>query len=458
MNILLVFPRFRYVSGQPPLGISALYSYLTKKAPGVKITVFDGTFSDHKLKDFEHVLADSAFNAVGFSVMNTMVSEVKALAKITRRFAPASKIIVGGPQATVKPDYFLENDLADIAVIGEGEATFLELLEKDLDPEGVKGTVYKKSGRIVHEDARDKMPDLDSLPIPDRNIFDMKAYFGAWNSLDIFSGNLRGTSVIVSRGCPYQCSFCQPTLQKLFGSHVRKYSPGRVIEELQYLKDKFNINAFMFEDDTFLMDKDWAMMVCDLMMEKRLGLVWCCNVRANLCDYGALKKMKEAGLRKINIGIESATQGLLDDVLKKNITVEQIKKAVDTAKSLGLYIQGYFMIGHPKESDGDIRNTIRFARDLDIDEASFSITTPLPGTSLYESDKYMVEDAHEGCDYYSVSVYDSKYLQVPPKKIRMYKRYAYISFYLKPRRLIKQIMNVFFNNGLKKFIYKLERV
>ncbi len=458
MNLLLVFPRFKYASGQPPLGISALHTYLKKKAPDIGITVFDGTFSKNKLKSFEELIKQNSFDAVGFSIMNTMISEARSMAGLVRQYLPGAKIIAGGPQATVRAEYFIESGIADISVIGEGEVTLLDLLTNGADPKGVRGTVYKKDNEIVHEETRDMVVDLDELPIPDRDIFDMDSYFKAWNSLDVLGGRLKGTSVVVSRGCPYQCSFCQPTLQKIFGRKVRKNSPERVIEELSYLKKRYDIDAFMFEDDTFLMDKTWASKVCDLMIKDDLGLVWCCNVRANLCSYDILKCMRDAGLRKINIGIESASQKILDEVFKKNITIEQVEKAVSTAKSLDLYIQGYFMIGHPRECAEDIEKTIDFASNLDIDEASFSITTPLPGTALFESDKDTIEPALEVFDYYSISVYSRKHLQVSPEEIERFITHAYLDFYLKPRRLIKQVISLFSVNGFKKFMYKLQRV
>lgn len=458
MKILLAFPRFRYASGQPPLGISALYSYLRNKVPEVEITIFDGTFSSSKEKSFEKIIRKDFFDIVGFSVMSTMVEEVRSLSELVRRYAPMSKIVAGGPQATVDPEYFIKSGLADIAIVGEGEATLLELARNKVEPAGVRGTVYKRRGEIVYEGARDMIADLNELPVPDREIFDMKRYFGIWNSMDVVDGGFKGTSVVVSRGCPYKCSFCQPTLQKIFGRSVRKRSPKKIIDELLYLKDKFSINAFMFEDDTFLMDKKWVSDICDLMTENRLGLTWCCNVRANLCEYDILKKMYDSGLRKINMGIESASQYILDDVFKKNITVGQVKEAVRIAKEIGLFIQGYFMIGHPDETGKDIERTIRFAAGLDIDEASFSITTPLPGTFLYENDKNKIGERCESYNYYDASVYDRRHLKVSPEKIRRYKKYAYMSFYTRPKRLAKQISNIFSKNGFRKFLCKLERV
>lgn len=458
MKILLVFPRFKYITGQPPLGIASLYSYLKWKKPDLEIEVFDGTFAKGRSKAFSDLISKNSFDIIGISVMCTMVSDVQALAASARKRSPKAQIIVGGPQATIDPEYFLERDIADIVIVGEGEATFLELVEKEGKPFGVKGVVYKKGGEIVREPGRGPEADINKLPITERMIFDMNSYMAAWNSMDVVNSGLKGTSVMVSRGCPYRCSFCQPTLQKIFGNRIRKYSPERVISELEYLKSHFGIDAFMFEDDTFMMDKEWTARICDLMLERKLGLVWCCNIRADLCDKEILRKMHDAGLRKINIGIESASQYILDEVFRKNVTINQVEVAVKIAKKAGLFVQGYFMIGHPKETRKDILATISFARKLDIDEVSFSITTPLPGTYLYENDRGLAEDGYENYDYYSKSAYKSKSLLVKKWEIKLLKKYAYFMFYLKPRRLRAQLRIFFTVNGPKKFFYKLARV
>ncbi|RKX96110.1 MAG: hypothetical protein DRP84_02135 [Spirochaetes bacterium] len=458
MKILLVFPRFRYISGQPPLGIASIYSYLKSKWPKIDVTVFDNTFVRNKRKGFENFIKENSFDVVGFSVMNTFISDVRSLAAIVRQYLPKAKILMGGPQVTVDSEYFLKLNLADVIILGEGEVTFSELVEKGCEPSGVKGTVYRKADEIIYEEAREMLEDLDELPITDRSIFDMDSYVKLWNNMDVVSNRLKGTSVMVSRGCPYQCSFCQPTLQKIFGKSVRKYSAERVIEELEYLKEKYFLNAFVFEDDILMIEKKWVSKICDLMLERNLGMVWGCNIRADLCDYDVLKKMHGAGLRTINIGIESASQHILDEVFKKGIKIEQVIDSVNMAKQLGLYVQGYFMLGHPRESKTDIKKTIKFARQLDIDEAAFNITTPLPGTRLFDNDKNFIEKGCDNYDYYSRSVYKREALQTARWMIYLYKQYAYFRFYSRPKLFVKQMENIFSKNGFMKFIYKLERI
>lgn len=458
MKILLVFPRFRYISGQPPLGLAALYSYLRKEAPMADLTVFDATFTSGRLEAFRSALRDGNFDIVAFSVMSTMIGDFQTMAGIVRQEAPHAKIVAGGPHPTIDPEFFVLKAGADAAVVGEGEVTFCEYILNKADPGGVKGLVYKNGKEAVFGGERDKIEDIDSLPIPSRDMFDMASYVNIWNSMDSVSANLRGTSLIISRGCPYRCSFCQPTLRKIFGQNVRKRSASRITEELIYLKDAFNINAAMFEDDTFLMDKRWTEEVCDSIIKNRLNIVWCCNMRADLCEKKLLRRMYEAGLRKVNIGIESASQRILTEVLDKGIKIGQIEEAVYTAKDLGLKVQGYFMLGHCSESEDEIKQTIRFASALDIDEASFSITTPLPGTSLFEKDRSAIKDKGANYDYYSDCVYKENCMKVTPAKVERYKKYAYLMFYTRPKRFVRHIAEMFTPNGMRKLLYKLQRV
>jgi len=458
MRILLVFPRFKYISGQPPLGIAYLYSFLKKKIPLAEISVFDGTFARGRIRDFEETISGGKFDMVGFSVMSTMLDDFTTMSAMVRKLSPGSRIVVGGPQPTVDPDYFFANGLADCVVSGEGEEPLAEYAANSCSPMGIKGIYYKKGNDILFGGARDPISDIDDFPIPSREIFDMSSYVGVWNSMDAVSSSLRGTSAIVSRGCPYKCSFCQPTLRKIFGSRVRKHSPSRVVEEMRYLKERFNINAVMFEDDTFLIDRKWAAEVCDKMLAAALEMVWCCNVRADLCDRSMLGRMREAGLRKINIGIESASQRILDEVFDKGVTIGQVEEAVRIAKELELKVQGYFMIGHYSETEEDIRRTIDFASRLNIDEASFSITTPFPGTFLYDRDIDMIEAGSGQYDYYKDRVYKDSGLKVSAARVRSLNRLAYLRFYTRPGRLVSQFGHILSPNGLRKFLYKLQRV
>jgi hypothetical protein len=197
---------------------------------------------------------------------------------------------------------------------------------------------------------------------------------------------------------------------------VRRRSPGNVIAELRELKDRYRMDGVMWLDDTFLLDRAWMKQLCDGMIAERLDLLWGANVRADVADRETLAMMKEAGLRVIHVGIESATQRILDEVYRKGITLEQVRETVHMGHDLGLRVRGYFMLGAPGETEAEARATLRLADDLPLDDVTFSITTPLPYTHLYEDTKHLVDKDFSLFDYYMTPVYQAARATGPTEK------------------------------------------
>jgi|Deesub1362A_J573_1020465.scaffolds.fasta_scaffold01997_6 radical SAM superfamily enzyme YgiQ (UPF0313 family) len=440
-NIALIFPRFKYPSGDMPMGIAYLSSEILK-IKNVHLDVIDTTFMKKSSSKYRSILQKKKYDLVGFSVMTLMINDAFEMAAEIKTYHPETKIIMGGPHPTVAPEHVLANDYVDAVCIGEGEKTIFDLLVSDLKFEDIEGIWFKKDGMIVKNPPRKPVDNLDELEFPNRDVFDTEQYFKSWFQLDSVSPSLRGNNIIASRGCPYKCSYCQPTLSKIFGKKIRKRSPENIVQELLFLKNKYKIEAFMFLDDTFTMDKKWVSAICDEMIKKRVDLIWGCNTRANLVEWDMFNKMKKAGLRKINMGIESGSQRVLDKIYNKGITIEQIKEAITIFKKLDLKTHGYFMIGAPYETEEDILNTINFAKNLDIDEATFSITTPLPYTYLYEISKEYINQDFGSFDYYKRPVYRGE-ITLPPKKISFLKRRAFIEFYLSKKRIKYTLKSLF---------------
>ncbi len=458
-KILLVYPRCKYPSGQPPLGLAALSAYIKQISTNISVELFDATFMNNSFKRFKNLCSEKNFDVLLFSVMSTMSSDAHRFAKIAKSKIPLCVVVFGGPHPTILPELCLADSHVDLVIRGEGERVIANLIAADFNPVNIKGVVYRAGdNRIVFNQEQSPIENIDALPFPDRSIFDMDRYVQVWNSMDSVASDLRGTSIIVSRGCPYRCTFCQPTLEKLFGKKIRKRSPLNVLKELIHLRDAYKINAFMFEDDTFMMDRQWVLEICELIKNTCSEMIWCCNMRANLCDEQLLRSMYDAGLRKINIGMETASQDVLDKVYKKGITIQQVIDAVSVCKKIGLRVQGYFMIGHPKETLEDVKQTIRFARNLDIDDVSFSIVTPFPGTALYDNERDLIEQSIESFDYYSTCVYKKECLSTPIETIRRMKSIGYFRFYMRPDRLLTQVRLIFSLPGLRKFFYKIRRV
>lgn len=457
MRIALIFPRTRYPSGQPPLGILSLAAYLRRESDA-QVDVFDLTFRKKPFDYLREGLSARRYDVVGLSVMTSMVRDAERASAIARQTNSQALVVWGGPHPTVLPGDSLAQHHVDAVAIGEAEETLLELVRHGGDPAGVAGLWYKTAdGNSVQNPPRPLIHDLSSLPWPARDLVDMKTYARAWYSLTAADPALLGTSVITTRGCPYNCTYCQPTLRHLFGKKVRRRSVDDVLGELAHLKETYGLTAFMFEDDTFIIHRPWVREFSARLKEMNLGFRWGCNVRADLTTHEVLAPMVEAGLVQINMGIESGNQRILDQIYDKGITIEDVRRAVSLAKSLKLKIGGYFMIGAPTETQEEVERTIRFAVRLPIDEAAFNITTPLPGTHLWDQTHDLVGGDIAEFDYYHTSVYNSPHV-LPAKKLQRLKRKAYLKFYLfSPRRVPNVLKWSTSRLGIHKMMLRMRR-
>lgn len=460
MKIALVFPRTRYPSGQPPLGILSLAAYVRDKDPAVEIDVIDPTFARRPLQMMRDQLLAKAYDLVGVSVMTSILNEAIYASRIAREAPNRPMVVWGGPHPTVLPEEAIAHDSVDVIALGEAEETLHELVAAGGDPEGIDGLWYKRDGQVIRNPPRMPIHDLGALPHPARDLIDMDAYAKAWYSLTAASPELRGTSVIASRGCPFSCTYCQPTLDQLFGHHLRRRPVAHVMDELRELREVYHLDAFMLEDDTFIAHNHWALEFAHELQASRLDFQWGCNVRADLVVKGPhlMEEMARAGLVQVNMGIESGTQRILDEIYDKQITVEEVREAVAICRSLGLRIGGYFMLGAPTETLRQVIHTIGYAARLRIDEAAFNVTTPLPGTYLWDKTRELVGHDLPDFDYYQRSVYKSKEV-LSPRALDLLKKWAYLRFYaLTPRRawriFVADVLSV---AGLRKLWMRMKR-
>jgi len=466
VKIALVFPRTRYPSGQPPLGILSLAAYVRARDPAVEIDVIDPTFARRPLQMMRAQLQAKAYDLVGVSVMTPMLNEAIYASRVAHDAPNRPLVVWGGPHPTVLPEEAIAHDCVDVIVLGEAEETLYELVAAGGDPEGIAGLWFKRNGqsvapdRVVRNPPRLPIHDLGALPHPARDLIDMDAYARAWYSLTAASPELRGTSVIASRGCPFSCTYCQPTLDRLFGHRLRRRPVEHVMDELRELREVYHLDAFMLEDDTFIAHNHWALDLAHALQSSGLDLQWGCNVRADLVVKGPelMEEMVRAGLVQVNMGIESGTQRILDEIYDKRITVEEVRDAVGICNNLGLRIGGYFMLGAPGESLREAIHTIEYAARLRIDEAAFNVTTPLPGTYLWDKTRALVGHDLQEFDYYARSVYKSREV-LSPRMLDLLKKWAYLRFYaFTPRRAWRILLDdVLSAAGLRKLWMRMKR-
>jgi anaerobic magnesium-protoporphyrin IX monomethyl ester cyclase len=431
-KVALLFPRFRYPSGDYPLGLATLAAYLRAKLP-VDVVICDATF-DPRLELIEAFLDREKPDYVGIGMSTLMLGEGLEAARMAK--ARGLRVFVGGPHPTTDPAALMALDTVDAVVLGEGEESTVALLEQWLA--GGSGPVegcWTKEGDTIHERKRRAgIKDLDTLPLPAWELLDMEAYLAAWGQLDSFRPGLRGVNLMASRGCPYECSFCQPVLDAMFGKKLRARSPGHVVGEIVELHRRFGIEGFWFTDDTFTTNRKWVTEFCRLLKETGLTLFWGCTTRANLIAPELMRTMADVGLRKVGIGMESATEHIREGIYKKGVTAEAIDHTVRVAKEHGVATLLFLMLGAPGETRAEMLATIDMATRLPADEASFSLFVPIPGTDLWRKmidEGYEMSSDYTDYDYYARQPFEG---EISRFELRMIQRFAYLRFYGHPLR------------------------
>jgi anaerobic magnesium-protoporphyrin IX monomethyl ester cyclase len=326
---------------------------------------------------------------IPFSGWSRYAFEVAATVKKVNRNIT---VALFGLHPSARPESCLTNPYVDFVVIGEPENTVWELVEAleagKQDFEGIYGLGFRKKGKPVLTRQRALIEDLDSLPFPARHLLPMETYFEA-----VKENPLRGevrkpwTVIITSRGCPYSCVFCSNGV--VWGRKWRPRSPKKVVDELEHVVNAFGIKQVDFLDDNMTLDKKRMTEICDLIIERGLHVEWFTpnGIRADTLDEALLKRMKEAGCKKIRIAPESGVQRVVDDIIKKNQNLTDVEKAVVLARKAGIRVGCFFVMGLIGETKEDIEKTIAFAyklRTLGAEGFHFSIATPVYGTELYE--------------------------------------------------------------------------
>ncbi|MGI6457787.1 MAG: B12-binding domain-containing radical SAM protein [bacterium] len=289
---------------------------------------------------------------------------------------------IGGPHATAIPEETLQVCPAlDIAAVNEGERTILQILEAvekgERDFSGIHGVVYRdRDGGIGRTPPPQTFKDLDSLPFP------------AWDLLPGFPQNyspgyfkvrqLPSTSFVSSRGCPFECSFCDTSV---FGQKIRSHSAEYMVDLFEYLNRRFGIRDVTFEDDTFMVYRKNVERFCELLLSKDLKMTWACNSRVNLAKPDLLRTMREAGCWHISYGIESGSQMILDHEDKK-VTLEQIADGICNTAKAGIAPKGFFIVGHPRETRETLHATYNLTQSLPFADISVTCMTPFPGSPL----------------------------------------------------------------------------
>lgn len=314
--------------------------------------------------------------------------EVKYLAELLKENFPEIKIIVGGAHPSCAGEIVLRHPAIDYIIIGEGEKPLTELLQRlnegmALDDQPAIG--FKKlDGTLQINKQFNFIEDLDTLPMPAYHLFDMNKYYG---KMAVQGERLteKFMPMITSRGCPFLCTFC--TANQVWGRKYRKRSPENIVQEMKFLKEKYEIEEVVFEDDNITLDMPRAEKLFDLMIENNLNLKW--TVPNGIAAYALtpelISKMKASGCQKINFAIESGSQRVLSEVIQKPLNLEKVAGLIKHSRKIGLDVGAFFIFGMPGETLNEVRETFRYIRKHKLLSANISVAFPLLGSKIYDT-------------------------------------------------------------------------
>jgi radical SAM superfamily enzyme YgiQ (UPF0313 family) len=356
----------------PPLGIAYIAAVLERER--VPVRILDAAVEDLTEEETLERIAAIAPDLLGItSTTNFFGNAVDLADRVKRRF-PRMLTLLGGPHVSAEAEAAMRHPSFDYGCIGEGEMTTLELARTLADGgalDDIQGLVYRVNGQLVKNAPRPLIADLNILPEPARHLLPLMRYVPQPND----GPYLPKTAMVSSRGCPYRCIFCD---HGIYGHTYRSFNPQRIVDEMEGLVRRYGIRDIAFVDSLFMINTKRVADITAEIVRRGVKVHWTCTVRANIATRDLLANMKAAGCWRVRIGIESANPDILR-LIHKDVTPDQVRRAVNDAHELGLHPKGFFMIGHPTETRETLAAAIRFARALPLTDVTVQINTPMPG-------------------------------------------------------------------------------
>jgi anaerobic magnesium-protoporphyrin IX monomethyl ester cyclase len=383
-GVALIYPYFRTRSRYeilfPPLGLGSLAAQL--RALGVETRIFDCTF-----ETFENVkrsVLDYQPDIVGIHSMVTLSRNTFRLAEMVRANLPACLLVAGGPLPTLHPELF--STAFDLVFRGEVDLSFPRFCRDflasklsrsrltDLPLATYQGLFIRQPGLQIDNPASHYLEsEINSFPLPHRRDFDHAAYQQTW----LQANGSKTASLMTTYGCSFSCDFCS---KPVFGSLFRRRDLDRVFEEIREIQD-LGYDSLWIADDNFTLDVRFLTEFCQRMTGR--GLAWSCLSRVTGINADIAQRMKAAGCRRVHLGLETGSAATLR-LMKKNATLEEGRNAVHLFHQAGVEVAAFFIVGYPGETNESIEDTFRFALELPLDDISFNVPFPLPGSELFE--------------------------------------------------------------------------
>ncbi|OWT32790.1 B12-binding domain-containing radical SAM protein [Methanobrevibacter sp. 87.7] len=420
----------------PPLGMSYIAAVLEKN--DYDVSIIDACALDYTLEQLSDRVKEENPDIVSISALTPTIGSALESAQVVKETIPETKVILGGYHPTFNFEETIHDENVDLVIRGEGEYTMLDLvqtIEKGGDLSKVKGIVYEEENdngdkiMIVTPD-REPIMDLDEFPFPALHLLPMDHY-------KLLNMDTHMSTMITSRGCPVQCSFCSSAA--MHGRKIRRRSIKNIVDEMEHLKYDYGIETIAFMDDTFTINKKRVKDLCNEIMNRNLDMMWGCTARVDTLNEEVLDKMKQAGCICIFMGVESAAQDVLDRMGKRT-NINKIKEAFKIAREKKIRTIASVALGMPGDTKKAMNKTIKFVHSLKPNYAIYSLATPYPGTRFYK----------EAFEKNLIKVKDwSKFTLISPildtidcsvKDLRKIQAKAFIKFYLRPHYLIREFL------------------
>lgn len=398
--------------GHPPLGILYLAAYV--EGFGHSVDVLDLSIEKDWTKVLTNRLKKKKYEIVGISGTTPTHDNIKKISLICRHYNPQCTIVAGGPHVSFVGKKILDTMPIDIVIRGEGEKSFLSVIERVLNNNGkfeqIPGIITKdESGNIIDTGHGEYIKDIDMIPFP------------LWDKIDMKRYTHINFPVITSRGCPGKCIFC--AANAMSNGIYRRRSNKNIIQELLQLRQKYNINSFLFADNTFTAQKSKVMDLCEQLIQLPYQFTWWCESRLDVITPALIQKMKKAGCCGLQIGIESANQDILDNI-RKRIHVEDIYVKIKQIMDNGITnIYCTFVMGLPGETETSLKESLEMIKQLHDTGVIIETTlaTPFPGTYLADhAEELGIKILHSNYKLYLFNELTSCPKDMDPKMLRNY--------------------------------------
>jgi anaerobic magnesium-protoporphyrin IX monomethyl ester cyclase len=411
----------------PPIGL--LYLAANCRKHGFEASIIDANALAPGDEAVVERVREEQPKFVGISANTLSISSAACVARKLHELNSEVFTIVGGAHISSCPEETMKRfPHFDAGVIGEGEQTIVELTKAIAgggDLESVDGIIYRSGEKLVKTRPREYIKTLDDLPMP------------AWDLLPSYEAyKLSATryslapvgSIITSRGCPGECTFCD---RSVFGRGWRGHGVDYVLEMIRENIRTHHIRSLVINDDTFVINRKRLISICEAMIEEKMNLSWSCSARINEMTPEMLSIMKRAGCFQIAYGLESGSSEILK-LMKKKVMPDRMKKIIGETRKAGIRSKGYFIVGHPCETLKTIEETIAFALSVPLDDAQFTFLTPFPGTEVYEKAK---ESGSFDGDWEKMSMWDIAYVPegLSSEQMSRMRSRAFRKFYFRPR-------------------------